>query len=288
MPLSDFAGRNAFITGGASGIGLATAHALARAGANVALADIEPEPLEVARAAVAAHGGKTIAIPLDVSDAVAVATARDRFLAELGTPHVLINNAGVSLRPTLLGDVGPGKWDWLLGVNLLGVVNGVTAFVPEMLRRGEGGHIVNTASIVAMQVHPFLHNIPYRMSKAGVVNLSECLDLEYGLAEAGIGVSVFCPALVSTGIINSSFRRPERFGGSFSNDASAKVDSFTDVGAAATPDFTAALLLDAIKTDTFFVFTHPECADWIGERDAKIRAGFAQLDRVAETYASPS
>lgn len=280
MPLTNFSGRNAFITGAASGIGLATAHALARRGVNIALADIEAEPLEQARQAIAAHGVKAIAITLDVSDAQAVHDARDRFLNELGTPHIVMNNAGVSLRPTLLGDVEPQKWDWLLGVNMLGVVQGVTAFVPEMIARGEGGHIINTSSIVAMQIHPFLHNIPYRMSKAGIVNLSECLDAEYDLRANGIGVSVFCPALVSTRIIKSSFRRPERFGGAFDNQALAKVDAFTDVAAAASPEFSASLLLDAIETDTFFVFTHGECEEWIDERNAKIRAGFAQLKRV--------
>ena len=212
--MKDIAGKVAFVTGAANGIGLGICRALARAGAHVALADIEPDTLARARSEIAGLGVRAIALPLDVSDADAVARAADAVEAEFGKVHIVCNNAGVSLGNVRLLEMTPAQWNWIFGVNVFGVVNGVQTFVPRILRHGEGGHIVNTASMAGLQVNPAIPGIgAYAMTKHAVIALSEALAME--LRGSGIGVSVLCPAQVNTTLSDSGSRRPERFGGSY-------------------------------------------------------------------------
>ncbi len=269
--MQEISGKVAFVTGAANGIGLGICRALARAGTHVALADIQPDALERARREIAALGVRAIALTLDVSDADAVARAADAVEAEFSKVHIICNNAGISLGNVRLLDMTRAQWDWIFGVNLFGVVNGVQVFAPRIQKHGEGGHIVNTASMAGLQVNP---NIPgigaYAMTKHGVIALSEALTME--LQGSGIGVSVLCPAQVDTTLYDSGHRRPERFGGSYQradlNEARAR--SATGLSA----DVVGEHVVHAIRTNGYFIFTHPEARARVDERHARMMAGF--------------
>jgi NAD(P)-dependent dehydrogenase (short-subunit alcohol dehydrogenase family) len=269
--MQDFSGRVAFVTGAANGIGLGICRALARSGTQIALADIEPDALERARSEIAALGVRAIALTLDVSDADAVARAADAVEAEFGKVHIVCNNAGISLGDVRLLEMTPAQWGWIFGVNLFGVINGVQAFVPRIRKHGEGGHVVNTASMAGLHVNP---NIPgigaYAMTKHGVIALSEALAME--LHGSDIGVSVLCPAQVDTTLYDSGRRRPARFGGSYQradlNEARAR--SATGLSA----DAVGEHVVHAIGTNEYFIFTHPEARGRVDERHARMMAGF--------------
>lgn len=276
--MQDIAGKVAFVTGAGNGIGLGICRALARAGAHVALADIQPGPLERARSDIAALGVRAIALPLDVSDADAVARAADAVEAAFGKVHIVCNNAGISLGNVSLLQMTPAQWNWIFGVNLFGVVNGVQAFVPRIRRHGEGGHIVNTASMAGLQVNPGIPGIgAYAMTKHGVIALSEALAME--LQGSGIGVSVLCPAQVDTTLYDSGRRRPERFGGSYARADVKQARERSATGLSA--DAVGEMVLRAIRDDQYFVFTHPEARTRVEERHARMMAGFDALSSPA-------
>jgi NAD(P)-dependent dehydrogenase (short-subunit alcohol dehydrogenase family) len=276
--VKEFAGKNAFITGAAHGIGLSLARALAARGVNIGLADIDAADLELARTEISKIGVRALALPLDVSDQAAVNGARDTFLRELGDPHLLFNNAGVLLRWTPLLEISQEKLDWMFGVNLFGMLNSLRAFVPAMIAHGKGGHIVNTSSIAGLQTNPFFRNVPYRMTKYAITGMTECLNEELGLREAGIGVSVFCPALITTTLADSPKRRPQRFGGPFDGVTSTPQGaSFRDVSFAMSSDDAARIVIDGIEQDVFFIFSHEDCRAWMEERQQLVLAGFDHL-----------
>jgi NAD(P)-dependent dehydrogenase (short-subunit alcohol dehydrogenase family) len=269
--MQEISGKVAFVTGAANGIGLGICRALARSGTHVALADIQPDALERARSEIAALGVHAIALTLDVSDADAFARAADAVEVEFGKVHIICNNAGISLGNVRLLDMTRAQWDWIFGVNVFGVVNGVRAFVPRIRKHGEGGHIVNTASMAGLQVNP---NIPgigaYAMTKHGVIALSEALAME--LQGSDIGISVLCPAQVDTTLYDSGRRRPERFGGSYQRADlnEARVRSATGLSA----DAVGEHVVHAIRTNAYFIFTHPEARARVDERHARMMAGF--------------
>ena len=281
--MKDVSGKVAFVTGAANGIGLGIARALARAGAHVALSDIEPGALERARAEIAGMGVRAIGIPLDVSDADAVARAADTVEREFGKVHIVCNNAGISLGNVPLLEMTKAQWDWIFGVNLFGVVHGVQVFVPRIRRHGEGGHIVNTASMAGLQVNPNIAGIgAYAMTKHGVVALSEALAMD--MAGSGIGVSVLCPAQVNTTLHASGSRRPDRFGGAYQRADAAQAQARAATGI--TGDAVGEHVLHAIRSDEYFIFTHPEARDRVEERHARMLAGFDAAARyVAGTKA---
>ena len=192
----EFSGKTAFVTGAANGIGLGICRALARNGVNLVLADIEQAALEKARSELAAFNVRTRAIEVDVSDAAAYERAADQAEAEFGNIHFLFNNAGIVMGPKPLWEVTPEQWEWILGVNIGGVINGIRTLVPRMMAHGEAGHVVNTASIGGLQVNPKLRNGSYAMTKYAVVAASEALA--FNLEGSNLGVSVLCPALVAT------------------------------------------------------------------------------------------
>jgi len=275
--VQEFAGKVAFVTGAANGIGLGIARALAKKGAHIAMADIERDTVERAAAEVAALGVRTLPLPLDVSDRDAVEDAAHRVEERFGRVHICINNAGVSLQRGPTHEIEPRQWEWLLGVNVFGAVNGVRAFLPLLQRHGEEGHIVNTASIAGLQVHPVLRNGSYAMTKYAVVAFSEALEAE--LKGSPIGVSVLCPALVTTTINNSSHRRPGRFGGPFTE---GRVDIAALVAAeqaAWTPDEVGDRVIHAIRDSEFFIFTHGVMRDGLQRRHERIMAAFEDLAR---------
>jgi NAD(P)-dependent dehydrogenase (short-subunit alcohol dehydrogenase family) len=274
--MKELAGKVAFVTGAANGIGLGIARALAKASVHVALADIERDGVERAAAEVAALGMQTLALPLDVSDRAAVESAARTVEARFGRVHLCINNAGVSLQRGPAYEIAPQQWDWLMGVNVFGAVNGVRAFLPLLRKHGEDGHIVNTASIGGLQVHPALRNGSYSMTKYAVVAFSESLEAE--LAGSPIGVSVLCPALVTTTINRSASRRPERFGGAFREDRVDIAALVTDQDAWS-PDAVGDRVVHAIRNGEFFIFTHAVMRAGLDRRHQRIMAAFDDLAR---------
>jgi NAD(P)-dependent dehydrogenase (short-subunit alcohol dehydrogenase family) len=272
--MRDLRGKGAVVTGAANGIGLGICRALAKAGVDIVLADIERDALERVRSEIAALDVGATALPLDVSDREAVMRAAADVTRVLPKLHILVNNAGIAFQGSPLLSVEPSQWAWILNVNVMGAIHCLNAFVPLIRAHGEGGHIVNTASIGGLQVNPVLRNGPYAMSKYAVVALSETLALD--LEGSGIGISVFCPALVATTLGQSHRRRPERFGGAYEPPPSPRRDMPTG---AITPDAAGERVRHAIEHDEFFVFTHPETSAWIEGRHRRIMAGFDQLDR---------
>jgi NAD(P)-dependent dehydrogenase (short-subunit alcohol dehydrogenase family) len=249
VKLDDFAGRVAFVTGGAQGIGLGIARALAAAGAKVAIADID----EAALAKAEQELGKTtaaMAVTLDVRDRDAYAVAADRVEAQLGPVTLLFNNAGVA------GGTAPGRmsyrtWDWVIGVNLHGVYNGLQTFVPRMIERGDGGYIVNTASGAGLvgAGSGFL----YATSKFGVVGLSEAL--RHDLESHRIGVSVLCPGPVATDIFRHTAElRPAGDTPSTAvREAMEKASAWLATGTS--PDAVGHMVLDAVRAGRLYILT---------------------------------
>jgi NAD(P)-dependent dehydrogenase (short-subunit alcohol dehydrogenase family) len=281
----EFSGKTAFITGAANGIGRGIAASLAAAGAKIAIADIDAQMLEKTRAEFEAQGATVLAIALDVSDRDEVERAADRIETEFGPVRVLVNNAGITLGPIPVTDIDEKMWNWIFGVNLFGVVNGVSTFVPRMLGDGEEGHVVNTASIGGLQVNAELRNGSYSMTKYAVVALSEALQLQ--LAGSRIGVSVLCPALVRTTLQESAQRRPERFGGPYGKvEPGHELDMPTMQPTELQPDEVGKRVLAAIRNEDFFIFTHPETRAWLEARHAKLMGGFEALDAYLDEASS--
>ena len=250
--MKDFAGRTAFITGGANGIGLGLARALLAEGCKVAIADIRQDALDAARASL--DNQELLPIKLDVSSRECFAQAADQAEAELGPVSLLFNNAGINLFQSI-DESSYDDWDWVLGVNLHGVINGVMTFVPRMKARGGDAHIVNTASMASFLSSP----VPgiYNTSKFAVRALSE--SLRYSLHSQGIGVSVLCPGLVNSAIHDSDSLRPETLaerGKPANAEFNEKLAGLHKMGM--DPMEVAEKVLAAIRDDKFYIFPHPE------------------------------
>jgi NAD(P)-dependent dehydrogenase (short-subunit alcohol dehydrogenase family) len=249
--MRDVEGRVAFITGGGSGVGLGMAKAFVAAGMRVAIADIRADHLE---AATAELDGDVYAIRLDVTDREAVARAADETERALGKVHVLCNNAGINLFNDI-ADATYQDWDWVLGVNLGGVVNGVVTFVPRIKAHGDGGHIVNTASMAAFVAGPGAGI--YTTAKFAVHGLSDAL--RWSLLPYGIGVSMVCPGLVKSKIYESDLVRPAEL----STDVTPADEEFMRIlpglhDAGMDPDEVGEKVLRGIRRNDFYVFTHPD------------------------------
>ncbi len=266
--MTELAGRTAFVTGGANGIGLGLARALLDEGCRVAIADIRPESIDAAMRVL--DSADAIGIPLDVRSRDAFASAADEAEAALGPVSLLCNNAGINLFQTI-EDSSYDDWDWVLGVNLHGVVNGIVTFVPRMVERGEGGHVVNTASMAAFLAGP----VPgiYNCSKFAVRGLSESLC--YSLAPHGIGVSMLCPGLVNSYIYASDDVRPDSLKEHARDPDPAFVARLAGVHQAGMdPAEVAAHVIAAIRANRFYVFTHPEHKDELREVFDEILADY--------------
>lgn len=270
--MEEFAGRIAVVTGAGSGIGLALARALAAESMSVVLADIEEAALEKAAADVAGSGAEVLAVPTDVSAPTAMAALADAAYDRFGAVHVLCNNAGVS-GGGLSWEIPLEDWDWVLGVNLRGVINGVHAFVPRMVAGGDDGHIVNTASVAGLVSTPFMAS--YNVSKHGVVALSETMSIELAMVGSPLGVSVVCPGWVRTRIHEADRNRP---GGPAAGDddprfvaVRAMVEEWNASGM--DPADVAAQVLAAIRDRRFYVKTHAAMEGLIRKRHAAIEDG---------------
>ncbi len=275
--MKDLRGTNAFVTGAANGIGLGICRALARAGVRVFMADIEIETLELATREVASIGPGATGARVDVSDLESVRHAAHLAGAAFGDIHILVNNAGVSAGASPIVDVEPNQWDWLFGVNVHGVLNGVRAFLPAMLAHGRPGHIVNTASIGGLQVNPVLRNGSYATTKYAVVALSEAMRLD--LEDTPIGVSVFCPALVLTTLDKSGTRRPDRFGGPQVQPELYGGQSAIGIVPPVSADEAGERVVHGIRENEMFLFTHPQVRPWLEQRHDRLMQGFDSLAR---------
>ena len=203
--MKTFRDRVAVVTGAASGIGLALAERFAAEGMKIVMADVEADALERAAAALRGRAAAVLATRVDVARAEDVERLARETYAAFGAAHVVCNNAGVAV----IGAVHEhslADWQWVMGVNLWGVIHGVRAFVPRMLAGGDEGHIVNTASMAGLTTAPFMS--VYDVTKHGVVALSESMYKEFAATGAPIGVSVVCPGLINTSIMRSSRNRP--------------------------------------------------------------------------------
>lgn len=269
--MQDFTGRTAFVTGAASGIGLSLARAFLAEGANVMLADIETEALEGAVANLEGAGGQLDSLICDVADAAAVQEAARHTIERFGNVHILCNNAGIGTGGPL-EEVTAESWQWIIGVNLMGVAHGLQAFVPHMKAHGEAAHIVNTASIAGMLCLP--HMGPYCATKFAVVAMTEVLAGE--LAESNIGASVLCPMWVRTRMHESDRNRPDALRGAQAPnvDTARRAEVAQLVADGMDPDAVAATVLSGIRAKRLHIFTHPETEAMVGERFGGILAAF--------------
>jgi NAD(P)-dependent dehydrogenase (short-subunit alcohol dehydrogenase family) len=262
--VKDFKDKVAVVTGAASGMGLAFAHKFAEEGMSVVLADIEAEALSMAEAAVKAHGGKVAAIRTNVMAEGDINRLADAAFSTFGNVHILVNNAGVAATAATLRsrpwESPMGDWEWTWGVNFMGVLYGIRAFIPRMLENGEEGHIVNTASMAGLLTGAN----PYNISKHSVVCLTEGIYKEFKGMGAKLSASVLCPGLIKTAILESERNRPEEFGPK--TDLAAQrpeLQQFSAFFKAALdqgyePEEVARQVFEAIRDDKFYIFPAQE------------------------------
>jgi NAD(P)-dependent dehydrogenase (short-subunit alcohol dehydrogenase family) len=266
--MQDLTGKVAFITGGASGIGLAMARALGREGMSVMLADIEIQALESAVDELRAAQVRAEGVVADVTRRDSLRAAALETIARFGKIHVVCNNAGVGAGGPL-GQVPEKDWNWVIDVNLLGVVHGMEIFTPLILSHGEGGHVVNTASMAGLVSPAGME--PYCATKYAVLGMTEGWAQQ--LAPQGVGVSILCPGFVKTRIHESRRNRPDAYGpdsrpASAADAAASPVLSGIDVAPV------AARVVEAIKANELYVFTHPEFKAVVAARFERILAAF--------------
>ena len=266
--LEELDGRVAVVTGAASGIGLAMVEAFLAEGMSVVLSDLDPERLDAQVERLSADAGDRVSgVVCDVADPDAVAALADEAWERHGAVHVLCNNAGVGPAGPMLATT-PSEWRWTVEVNLLGVAHGVTAFVPRMVEAGDG-HVVNVASQAGLMTTAFLGM--YAATKHAVVGLSEALYRE--LEPTTVGVSCLCPELVSTGIFDVARVRPDwGEGDGHSAETQSELGGLLGDRGIGT-DVVADRVVEAVKADRFWVFTHDVTPEVAARRFSDISAG---------------
>ncbi len=264
--MKDLKGKTAFITGGASGIGLAMAEAFGREGMNVMIADIEAGALKAAVEGLRAKQVRAEGVLCDVTSRGAVRAAALETLAKFGKVHVVCNNAGVGGGGPL-GSVLEGDWDWVIDVNLKGVVYGVETFAPLIESHGEGGWFVNTASMAGMVSPPGME--PYCATKFAVVAMSEGWARQ--LEAKNIGVSILCPGFVKTRIDESRRNRPSAYG---ADAPAARPEGPSLVQSGIPAEAVGARVVEGVKDGDLYIFTHPEFKG----------ATQARFDRILEAF----
>ena len=287
--MRDITGKVAFITGGASGMGLAMARSFAAAGMKVAIADVEQAALDRVKAEFDASNAEVITLRVDVTDRAAMEAAADATEAAFDKVHVLVNNAGVAVGGSL-DQTSYEDWDWVMGVNLDGVVNGLQAFLQRIKAHGEGGHVVNTASLAGHFAIPGLGI--YTATKYAVVGISETLRAD--LKQHNIGVSVLCPGVVNTNIFDSGRNRPSHLQG---ETDTAKMVLSEDVAGpeqeqriaemmtkALDPAVVGDMVLHSIQEDEFYIFSHPEVEPMVSGRAAEVTDAFARWRKYREDH----
>jgi NAD(P)-dependent dehydrogenase (short-subunit alcohol dehydrogenase family) len=256
--MKDFPGKVAVITGAGSGFGREFARIGAARGMKLVLADIEADALEATRAELEAGGAEVAGLRVDVSKGDEVEALADLAYERFGAVHLLFNNAGVG-SGGFVWENSVTDWDWVLGVNLWGVIHGVRSFVPRMIDGGADGHVVNTASVAGL-LSPQLMGV-YNVSKHAVVTLTETLYQDLRIAGARIGVTLLCPAFVPTGIAQSQRNRPETLKEADLTE-SQKAAAAQTRKAVSSGKITAAdvgrITFEAIEENRFYCLTHPK------------------------------
>jgi len=262
--MEQLAGKVAFITGAGSGLGLALAHVFGSVGTRIAIIDREPERVEEAVHQLRRSQVTAMGFCLDVTDRGAYAAAADAVERQLGPVQLLFNNAGVGVMQRL-GDARFEDWDWVLGVNLGGVVNGLCTFLPRLRARRQGGHVISTASAAGLFASDNLGI--YVASKMAVVGITEVLRSE--LAAEGIGASVICPHLMRTRIAEHASQRPARYARALASEGGS-VPSAEDINERVRfgmdPMEVAQHTLAAVRQNRLYVIPYPELRGIIGKR----------------------
>ena len=270
--MQNLPGKTAFVTGGASGVGLGIAKALLRAGMHVVIADVRDDHLQAAQAELAS-AERLLALKLDVTDRAAYARAADAAEKRFGKIHLLCNNAGVAVvGPTILATYA--DWDWVMGVNLGGTINGIVTILPRIQKHGEGGHIVNTASMSGLMPHPGA--TIYGTSKGAVVSMIECMRAE--LEPRGIICSAFCPGAVQSDIANAAKNRPA----ALAETGYAESDKRRQQGGNffhlyRTKEEVGERVLQGILNDELYIMTHSEFREGVEDRAQAMCAAVPQL-----------
>jgi NAD(P)-dependent dehydrogenase (short-subunit alcohol dehydrogenase family) len=285
--MQDLEGKVAFVTGGASGIGLGIVKKLVEAGMKVVIADLRQDHIDetVNWFAERQKGRQVHAIRLDVTDRQAMAAAADETERTFGKLHVLVNNAGVGVEGPL-ERATYDDWDFGMAVNLGGVINGVQTFVPRIRAHGEGGHVVSTASLAGLITMP-PNMIMYVTAKSAVISMMESLRL--GLAPENIGVSVLCPGPIKSNIHELSKNRPEKFKASGAFEQAAERLGQRQVSDLwMEPEQVGDMVVDAIRGDRLYIITHGEWREAFEARVKAVREAMPQdtnLDLVASLRA---
>ena len=285
--MKSFKGRTAVITGAASGFGLEVSRIAANQGMAVVMADVQQDALDRASAEIAALGAQVLPYRLDVSSADAVEAMGAATRARFGVPHFVFNNAGVG-GGGLIWEISLRDWEWVLGVNVMGVVHGVRVFTPMMLEAAKAdpsyeGHIVNTASMAGLLTPPNMG--VYNVSKHAVVSLTETLYHDLSLVTDQVRASVLCPYFVPTGITQSERNRPAELRNDrptrsqiIARTMSEKAVSSGRVTAATVAQF----VFDALAEDRFYIYSHPHALANVRARMEDIVAGKNPSDPFAE------
>ena len=279
--MKDIVGKVAFVTGGASGIGLAMARSFSTAGMKVAITDIEQAALDRVKDEFAGSNAEVIHLKVDVTDRDAMEQAARETEAAFGKVHVVCNNAGVAVGGRV--DVMDYKdWDWVMGVNLDGVINGVQTFVNRIKGHGEGGHFVNTASMAGQM--PIPSGSVYTTSKYAVVGLSEVMRRD--LARYNIGVSVLCPGAVTTNVAKSGRNRPANLQ---REKDTAKLVSMGGLQETVMSDVLDAavigdMVLAAVLADDAYIFSHPHLKAIVDARSTAIDESFARWSQYRKDH----
>ena len=270
--MKDFKGKTAFITGGASGLGLSMARAFGRAGMNIVLADIDDTASKDAAERLAGEQIKAVPVHCDVSERGALREAALEAIAAFGKVHIVCNNAGVAVGGPI-GTVKERDWDWIIDVNLKSVIYGTEVFTPLIRSHGEGGHFINTASMAGMISPPGME--PYCATKFAVVAMSEGWFGQ--LAPLNIGVSVLCPGFVKTRIHESGRARQDKYGGIGEVDpgvAASRDLAAQNVLNGIDPDIVGNRVLEAVRNGELYIFTHPAMKAFVEARFQMILSAF--------------
>jgi NAD(P)-dependent dehydrogenase (short-subunit alcohol dehydrogenase family) len=275
--MKTFAGRTAVITGAASGFGLETSRLAAREGMNVVMADVQADALDIAAHEIRDLGAQVLAQRVDVSKAADVEALGAATAERFGAPHFVFNNAGVGAGG-LVWEHSAREWEWVVGVNLMGVAHGVRVFTPMMLAAaaadpGYEGHIVNTASMAGVLNPPNMGL--YNASKHAVVSLSETLYQDLGLVTDRVTASVLCPYFVPTGIHRSERNRPQGVGAAEPTKSQRIAQALSDKAVThgkVTAAHVAGLVFDALRERRFYIFSHPHALGGVRTRMEDILA----------------